>query len=439
MIDIKNIKPIPKYILRKIKTLDKKYNPYSYNRTRFYKYLTKFNNELAIVTVAVKNRYKEWHCKQVVVHGVHTDKCYLKDIVFYQVAGYIVGWFSEGLTKEPKWFEYDEWGYNTDKYFKIDCPTINKEYALSFDRYKYSAIERYPYNNILKYLRLYEKYPEIELLVKFGLYNYCTSITLLRLIHKDNKFRKWIIKNKEKLAYTNNYYISSIIKAYKTKQDLDKVQRFEIFLKTFSHDDNYQRVKRLFNGNIETFYNYIQSQNISSENYIDYLNACEYLKLNMNENKNKVPYDFNFWHNVRIDEYHLSQLKKDKEKRKSFYKKFSAVAKKYLSMQKTLNDTYCVIIAKSPEDLIKEGQTLHHCVGKMNYDQKFVQEETLIFFVRAISNPQTPFITLEYSIKSHKILQCYASHNAKPDNEILDCLNTVWLPYANKQIKKLAI
>jgi hypothetical protein len=41
------------------------------------------------MTVAVKTRYKKWHCKQVAMHGVHSDRCYLKDMVFYYIGGYI--------------------------------------------------------------------------------------------------------------------------------------------------------------------------------------------------------------------------------------------------------------------------------------------------------------------------------------------------------------
>ena len=41
-------------------------------------------------------------------------------------------------------------------------------------------------------------------------------------------------------------------------------------------------------------------------------------------------------------------------------------------------------------ELIKEGNALDHCVGKMNYDQKFAREESLIFFVRNKDNPQIP-------------------------------------------------
>ena len=57
---------------------------------------------------------------------------------------------------------------------------------------------------------------------------------------------------------------------------------------------------------------------------------------------------------------------------------------------------------------------MHHCVGRMNYDIRFAQEESLIFFVRMKEQPDKPLVTLEYSLKTHRVLQCYASHNTKP-------------------------
>ena len=97
-----------------------------------------------------------------------------------------------------------------------------------------------------------------------------------------------------------------------------------------------------------------------------------------------------------------------------------------------------IIIAKSPADLIKEGEILHHCVGRMGYDQKFAREETLIFFVRNKDAIETPFVTLEYSLKNHKILQCYADNDTKPTEQVLEFVNNKWLPYANKKIRKIA-
>lgn len=75
----------------------------------------------------------------------------------------------------------------------------------------------------------------------------------------------------------------------------------------------------------------------------------------------------------------------------------------------------------------------------MNYDQKFAREESLIFFVRNVSEPATPFVTLEYSIKNKKILQCYGEHDHTPDSTVMDFVNKKWLPFANRQLKKIQI
>ena len=42
---------------------------------------------------------------------------------------------------------------------------------------------------------------------------------------------------------------------------------------------------------------------------------------------------------------------------------------------------YVAFIVQKPSDLENEGNALHQCVGRMNYDQKFVKEQTLIFFI----------------------------------------------------------
>lgn len=75
----------------------------------------------------------------------------------------------------------------------------------------------------------------------------------------------------------------------------------------------------------------------------------------------------------------------------------------------------------------------------MNYDQKFVKEESLIFFVRNKQKLDVPFVTLEYSLAKKKILQCYADHDSTPEENVLKFVNKNWLPYANKQLKVMEI
>ena len=97
-----------------------------------------------------------------------------------------------------------------------------------------------------------------------------------------------------------------------------------------------------------------------------------------------------------------------------------------------------LIIAKKPSDLMREGELLHHCVGRMGYDQRFIREESLIFFIRTKEQPNVPFITMEYSPKQKRILQCYGYNDSDPDESVMDFVKNKWLPFANRQITHLA-
>ena len=154
--------------------------------------------------------------------------------------------------------------------------------------------------------------------------------------------------------------------------------------------------------------------------------------------KEPLSHDFKRWHDIRADEYKSLKAKIDAENRKALYEQFAAVASKYLGLEYNKKSVYVAIIAQKPSDLIHEGEILHHCVGRMGYDQKFAREETLIFFIRPKEQPDTPLVTVENSPTQKKVLQCYGDHDSKPTEEILNFVHKKWLPYANKQIKQIA-
>lgn len=433
---IEKIKPIPKYMLGLIKKADKENIKVRYGFTRYYAYLTTNDGELTKVTVACKNRGKNWYCKQVAVHGVHSEICFVKDFECFMICGYIVGWYDEGLTRYRKWWETGKRCAAYDKYFNVYAPVINKEYTIKFSEYKYSAIDKYKYVDIFKYLRLYEQYPQAELLVKFGLSNIATRKQVLRKVAKDKQFRKWLINNQSEIE-KNDYYISTILLAYKTGKLLKTAQKFEKFKKELIADKKYKAFRIVLNNDLERLFNYINKNNIDISSYYDYFKACEYIELDMTQDKNLFPHDFKRWHDIRIDEYRSARALKDAEERKELYAQFAVVSDKYLPLQRTLHDAYIVVIAKSPADLIKESDILHHCVGHMNYDQRMIREESLIFFVRKVTEPNTPYVTVEYSLSQKKVLQCRGNSNQQPNEQVLEFVNNKWLPYANRKLKKL--
>ena len=433
---IEKIKPIPKYIEKLIKKRDLKDFEAQNGINRFYSYLTKNDGELVKVTVAVKNRHKKWYCKQVAVHGVHSDVSFSKDLNFFYTGGYTVGWWEEGFYKQCKWWEGDGWYQYRDKELDPHAPCVNIEYALKQKEYQYSAIDQYTHCDLFKYLRLYEIYPEMEYITKLGLSYLATRKQILDLARKSKAFRKWIGKNSQEIR-KKYYYVTTIIQAFKKNKPMSVIQAYEQTKKHLINDYYYPKIKGIFNNDMDKLINYLAEKNIRLNLYVDYISACRELGLDITETKHRYPHDFMRWHDVRIDENNTRKALEDAKKNKQMYEQFSAVAEKFLPLERNREESFVVIIAKSPTDLKKEGSALQHCVGGSNYSQKFIRQESLIFFIREKDNIEKPYVTVEYSIADKKIIQCYGKNNTNPQTAALDFINKKWLPCANRKVNKL--
>ncbi|MCL2797717.1 MAG: PcfJ domain-containing protein [Firmicutes bacterium] len=434
--DAKFIRPIPKYILTRIEKQDKIECPAQVG-IRFYSYFAKLQKELVKITVAVKDHKRKRYIKQVAVHGVKSEHCMIRDLEYNYIGmGFRVGWYAEGITRYQKWFESGNWCHAKVKYYNVWSTAVNFELIAKFSEYRYSACQYFRGRCLIQYLRLYERFPQVEYLLKLGLEKIHDSVMILRRIKKDKKFCKWLIQNRDEIA-SKYHYATTILQAYKSGNSLAQIQVLNEFKKKLACDADLKPIREMVRGKeAERFFSYLEAQSAAPRDYRDYLNACNYLGLDMALPKNRYPHDFKRWHDIRIDEYHTAKALADEKERAELYAQFAAVAEKYMALQK-LKGGYAVIIATSPADLMREGELLGHCVGKMNYGQRMAREETLIFFVRNAVSPDVPFVTVEYSLKSRKVLQCYGQGNLRPDESVINYVHKVWQPHANKEIKKL--
>ncbi|MCM1532366.1 MAG: PcfJ domain-containing protein [Ruminococcus flavefaciens] len=434
-----NIKPIPKHIEKRIRELDKIRCP-EQKGLRFYAYLTTIKKELVKITVAMRNKGKsEQLIKQVAVHGVYSDICLVRDLeyCYLGIYAYRVGWYDEGIKyrydirpyyNDGKWYSVDF------KYYNPYAEVVNIELALKY--FPYSAVDILKPACPITYLRKYTKYPQAEYLIKAGLGKFVRSKMILELIGKDKRFCKWLMANKEALV-KNPYYIPVVIRSYKTGKPLDELQAYKETVIILKRQRNLPALRKAFKDDLDQLIDYVSIQKTGVTTYNDYFTACTYLGLDMTVPKNRYPHDFKRWHDIRIDEYRTAMAIADEEQRKELYEKFKLIAEKYLTLQRNLNDAFIVVIAKSPAELIKEGDILHHCVGRMNYDQRMIREESLIFFIRNAAEPDLPFVTVEYSVANKKVLQCYGDYDTRPSQEVLDFVNDKWLPFANKKLNKI--
>ena len=265
-IEEKYIRPIPKQIALKIRKRDEKRQYFAY--VRFYAYFAKMKGELVKITVACKEYKKQWFCKQVAVHGVHSENCLVRDMDCTMM-GFTVGWYSHGLSDRPNQYEDGKWYFADNKYYDPIAEVVNKKYALKFDAYKYSAVDKYPHWDVLKYLRVYEQYPHAEYFIKIGLQHLATSIMLLRKSAKEKAFRKWLIRNAKLLRnqYGNHPYFSvqTILSSYKQNLSLMEGLAFERAKKELLRDYHYKKTIStvIAKNEIQTFLEYVKKQNIN--------------------------------------------------------------------------------------------------------------------------------------------------------------------------------
>ena len=456
------IKPIPKRMLAIIKREDRKRYKSPCGNTRFYSYLATWKKEHVKVTVAVRHYRKQWVYKQVAIHGLRSDNCLARDIEFFYICGYVVGWYDLGVYKRKKEWEDGIWYSCERKYFNPYSITVNLDYLERFTKYKYSEYKNALYADILGYLRLYEQFPETEYLIKSGLKHYAMSKTILRQVRKDKSFHKWLVANKDYSMEHGWYYCSTLLQAYKKHLPIKQVQSFEERKRRLIHD-YYKKaisqiiIKKGVQHEYQLFFNYIDKRELNEYVYLDYIKACQYLNLDCHDDKIRYPKDFKRWHDIRIQE--MDVIRKEEERKakllrakearlrkkrieqekRDLAENFLKAAEKYLPLAGfTEDEHYAIFIAQSPAELVKEGNALSHCVGRSGYDLKMAREETLIFFVRKMEELDKPFVTLEYSVKQKKILQCYAYNNQPPEEKVLEFVNNKWLPHANQQLEKIA-
>lgn len=303
--------------------------------------------------------------------------------------------------------DYDKW-YHPDTCIGFSYVTINKDLIKSIPEFKYSG---YSGGNVISYINAYRKDKNVEMFGKLGI---SLSPILINKAKKDGKFRRFLFENHKAINING---VQATLFAYKHNMTLDEARR-ACFVKNQLDRLAAKRIPSVTGTKIDRqrLLDYVDSNDIDYRLYDDYLAAIKALKYNLNDTKNIYPKDFKIVHDLRAAEYEDYKIKQDAEKRKVLYKKFRTVAQKFVQFEQ-FGDKYCLIVPKDVSELIKEGEELHHCVGKMRYDQKMVDGKSLIMFCRNASDVSTPFATLEYDLKENKIRQFYALRNSKPTED----------------------
>lgn len=188
-----------------------------------------------------------------------------------------------------------------------------------------------------------------------------------------------------------------------------EIRKEDFKILRYIHDDGYSRMYRKYLDmrRYTTIYKldkYISKQKIKHDrDYFDYIGWMEEMGYGMRNEFNLFPRDFRKAHDDKSKEYTRfkdKQAKEDEERFKRLLKQFRKETADVDAMN-LRNEGMFIRLPKELDELKREGETLHHCVG--TYRDKVARGDTMIFFIRLEAEPERSFFTLEWK---GRVIQC---------------------------------
>lgn len=153
----------------------------------------------------------------------------------------------------------------------------------------------------------------------------------------------------------------------------------------------------------------------------DYLSMAEEEGMDIRDDIVRMPKDLKMRHDMLVE---IRNARRDEERLKADQKKYAALDAGIASHIREAtryywqNDTYMIVPAAKCEELMKEGRTLHHCVGSSDtYMRNMAEGRSWILFLRKKEDLEKPYYTIEVKMDDDKILQFYSEFDRQPDRE----------------------
>ena len=337
------------------------------------------------------------------------------------------------LPYEPTMSEMRDWV----KTERIDRRILNLEEVPELDEsLKYWNYK--PYVEPMEYVRIYKAFPkQAEMLMRF---DYWRMITMhnCKILSENPRFHRYLERHYETLRRKP---FQTVFNSWKRNPEgsVDDYERSLVYRiecgKQVAFDNRRVYDKAMRYTTQERLAQWLKENKISNASYGDYLVACDWLKLDFSDTKVLFPRNFQEVHDLYTKQYGDYQAEQKKAEIARQNTKMKRTAKKFAFL--SINQGgYIVKVAQSPLELIDEGSALHHCVGRMGYDKKQANGESVICFIRKVDEPDTPFVTAEVKVTPTqlKVVQRYADKN-KPTPELQEWSDN-WMEYANRRYKR---
>lgn len=396
--------------------------------------------ELMLRWFACRNTNKDgFEITEIMRKSPAEDYCYYRNMYYRTMCGwqYIYkdqekrtrgGYYGYNYTLwEKGWF--NKWRPEALKNAPgISAPWINPELVNLIPRYRFSGWKPKCGLPVIEYLQKYNANNGIEFFGKLGIN---PTKSLIAKATKDGNFRRFL------RDHANDASIfGSTVTLYAYKHRVPFEEAFEEIngkaraaKKVNNECWNAKAIPR----NIDRRRIWEYASKVGPRSYNDYIAAVEYLQLDLTDTKVIFPNDFKRMHDLRINQMTSHKAKAEAKKAKEFAKKFAEAAGDYFFANYTpAGAAYCIVIPDDNAQLVAEGKALHHCVGKMGYDNKMIQHTSFIAFLRKADEIEKPFVTIEFGIESKRIVQIYGAHDKRPTEDVIE-----WAKVWEESVRKI--
>lgn len=350
----------------------------------------------------------------------------------------------EGKSDQYEWAQFKQtnemrWCNSLSKYSFSDTVLYEKnlDEVLQGTAWEYSAIKEFATHRkgfmfpVWAYLNKYKDNPQIEYLVKLKLYRLTNEI----ICHSpylysgemnfkgNNLYEVLNIENKEQLKVAQR--LNAGLNEFKVIRETGKVglnlTDDEILFIT-----NNVKVERIVEiskyTTVHKMFKYVKSQLSKSRitiDYIfsdwqDYIRDCKVLGYDLNNDFILFPKD--------LAKTHKETYRLIEDNKNELFD--SAITKMYNELDKQFNWKHkdiVIIPPKSSDEIINEGHTLHHCVGR--YVEDVARGRAIILFLRRKEEINRPFYTIEINPNNYGIRQCRGKGNKSMDKDIEKIVN----------------
>ena len=270
-----------------------------------------------------------------------------------------------------------------------------------------------------KLLKLFERQPFIEYLIKMRLYRftneYLENTWIADLDYNQTRPDKLLKLPKDKindLIRINGgvhallrMRVECTMKRSFTAEEAEIIDRYKVNLRSLQEIEQYTGMTK--------FLRYLKSQlgrKKDSEYFVndwkDYIRMQQATGLQLTT-ANMFPRNLKEEHDKMTK---AIKTMKDLEKNERYQEMTRHYSDQYSFAYKDL----IIVVPESLEDIVREGNEQHHCVA--SYVNRVAAGETCILFVRHIDAPDKPFYTME--VQGVSIIQCRGKYNKDQTPEV---------------------